>query len=84
MKLEVITPTGPVCELDVVSVTVPAIDGELGILKDHAPMLAAMGNGEVRFVTESNQNQKISVEGGFLQVLDNQVQILAESAESLD
>ena len=80
MKLEIVTPTGIVCDQEVDSVVVPAEDGLLGILKDHTPLLASLGRGEVLSRLGGVEQPVYAVEGGFLQVNHNLIQILAEVA----
>lgn len=62
------------------AVVAPAWDGELGVLRGHAPLMALLGTGEVR-VTLGSATEHFRVQGGFLQVIDNQVTILSERAE---
>lgn len=83
MKIQVITPKGSVCEQEADCVIVPAVDGEMGILNNHAPMLAELGNGEA-VVKSQGSEQKIAIEGGFIQIDNNVVGILAESASLVD
>jgi F-type H+-transporting ATPase subunit epsilon len=83
MQLEIITPEGKICEQEADSVIVPAIDGEMGILNNHAAMLAELGDG----ITSVKNNQgevRIQINGGFLQIDNNVVAILAETAKLLD
>jgi len=85
MKVELITPTGSFFDGEAIQVTVPAIDGEMGILNHHADMLAALGNGPVRVMKMDGTVFNMNLAGGgFLQVSKNTVSILAESATSID
>jgi len=63
------------------SVVAPAWDGQLGILRGHAPLMALLGAGELR-VGRGERTEHFRVEGGFLQVVDNTVTILSEHAEA--
>jgi F-type H+-transporting ATPase subunit epsilon len=63
------------------SVVAPAWDGQLGILRGHAPLMALLGAGELR-VGRGGQTERFRVEGGFLQVVDNTVTVLSERAEA--
>ena len=81
------TPEQKVFEGEVQSVVVPASDGELGILARHAPLVGKIGFGELRLKVEGKGDASYFVDGGFLQVLDDQVSILAARAapaKSLD
>jgi F-type H+-transporting ATPase subunit epsilon len=63
------------------SVVAPAWDGEVGILKNHAPYMALLGSGEIR-VARGGVVERFHVDGGFLQVANNVVTVLSEKAES--
>ncbi len=78
LKVSVISPESILFEGDADSVVAPAYDGEVGILTGHAPMLAVLGKGELRL--GSPERRTFTVEGGFLQVLDNQVRVVTERA----
>jgi F-type H+-transporting ATPase subunit epsilon len=58
----------------------PSVDGQVGILPHHAPLIAILEPGEVRVVKGSDE-QSLVVAGGFLEVLDDMVTILADAAE---
>jgi len=76
----VISPEATVYEGEAESVVAPAWDGELGILRGHAPLMALLGSGELR-VTRGGRTERFRVEGGFLQVVDDVVTVLSERAE---
>ncbi len=82
LRVQVISPERVLFEGDATSVVAPAFDGELGILTGHAPMITALGTGTLR-VESGAGNQRFSVEGGFLQVVDDQVRVVTEQATSL-
>ncbi|MDT8435487.1 MAG: hypothetical protein RRA92_01910 [Gemmatimonadota bacterium] len=83
LKVAVISPTAVGFEGGGESVVVPAWDGLMGILRGHAPMMALLGEGEV-VVRGSGAERRIRVSGGFLQVIDDEVSVLAESVEAGD
>ena len=60
----------------------PAHDGEVGILYGHAPMVVLLGTGQLRIHTVDGDT-RFAVSRGFLQVVDNEVSILAEEVEAL-
>ena len=62
------------------SVVVPAYDGLVGILPRHAPFLALLGTGEL-VVRAADGEHRFKVAGGFVQVVDNVVRVVAEKAE---
>ncbi|MBA3645139.1 MAG: F0F1 ATP synthase subunit epsilon [Gemmatimonadaceae bacterium] len=78
LKVSVISPESVLFEGEADSVVAPAYDGEVGILTGHAPMMAVLGKGELRL--GGSTNRRFKVEGGFLQVLDNQVRVVTERA----
>jgi len=64
-------------------VVAPAIDGQVGILPHHAPLLTMLQVGELRVCKGPNE-ESIVVAGGFMEVLNNKVTILADAAERSD
>lgn len=76
MRLEIISPEKKLFEGEANSVTVPAVDGSLGILDNHAPLISALKKGTVEIKGSSNSNFEIN--GGVVEVLKNKVVILAE------
>ena len=81
LSVSVITPESTVFEGNAEQVVAPAWDGEVGILRGHAPMMALLGDGELR-ITEGGTVRKFRVAGGFLQVSENVVTILSERASA--
>ena len=80
MRLEIVTAERVVYSEDVDILVAPGIDGELGILPGHAPLLTALQPGEIRVVKDSDESY-IAVSSGFVEVLANKVTILADTAE---
>ena len=80
MRLEIVTAERVVYSEDVNILVAPGIDGELGILPRHAPLLTVLKPGEIRVVKDGEETY-IAVSGGFLEVLGNKVTILADTAE---
>ncbi|MGM0843525.1 MAG: F0F1 ATP synthase subunit epsilon [Bacillota bacterium] len=81
LKVNIVTPDGPVYESEVEMVSTKAQTGELGILPGHIPMVAPLQIGAVR-LKKGNDTELVAVSGGFLEVRPDQVTILAQSAES--
>lgn len=86
LQCVITSPEGLTFEGAARSVVVPALDGELGVLPRHAPLIAALGNGEVRvqMADGAEKGARYFVHGGFLQVLKNKVSILATHVDSLE
>ena len=78
MKLEIITPDKKLYEGEAKSVTVPGSEGSLGILNNHAPMIASLKKGVVKITDTASQVHRFDIKGGVLEVLKNKVIVLAE------
>jgi F-type H+-transporting ATPase subunit epsilon len=81
LRVSVITPEATVFEGEADQVVAPAWNGELGILRGHAPLMALLGTGRLR-ITRGGVVTAFQVSGGFLQVVDNVVTVLGERAEA--
>jgi F-type H+-transporting ATPase subunit epsilon len=79
LKVSVISPEAVLFEGEADSVVAPAYDGEVGILTGHAPLMALLGNGELRLGSRGS-GRRFTVSGGFLQVLNNDVRVVTEKA----
>lgn len=79
-NLTVISPERKLFEGPAKFAVLPAFDGEVGILRDHAPLMALLGEGTLRIETAEG-TRRFTVAGGFVQVLDNEVSVLSEEAE---
>ena len=77
--LEIVTPEARVYSETVDTVVIPTVEGEVGILPGHIPLVAQVGAGELR-ATKGNVTQYLIVGGGFAQVTGERVSILADSA----
>jgi F-type H+-transporting ATPase subunit epsilon len=77
--LEIVTPEARVYSETVDTVVIPTMEGEVGILPGHIPLVAQLGAGELR-ATKGSKTELLVVGGGFLQVSDDRVSILADSA----
>lgn len=82
MRVTVISPESAVFDGEADSVIVPAFDGELGILANHAPLMTVLGTGTLT-VRAGGTSRRFHVQGGFLQVVQNSVRILAEHVEGV-
>ncbi len=79
MKVSVISPERTIYDGDADSVVVPAWDGQLGVMRGHAPMLVLLGDGEMR-LTRNGISERFHISGGFMQVVDDVVTVLSEQA----
>ena len=80
LQLEVVTPERRLLAEQVNSVTVPGRGGELGILPGHAALISELQTGVLSY-TEDGTTFRLHVSGGFVEVNDNRVSVLAEIAE---
>ena len=62
------------------AVVAPAFDGEVGILPNHAPLMTLLGEGTLT-VRQAGSTRRFRVRGGFLQVVDNRVRVVAEHVQ---
>jgi F-type H+-transporting ATPase subunit epsilon len=81
LKVSVISPEAVLYEGEADSVVAPAFDGEVGILTGHAPMMTLLGKGTLRL--GGSGGRTFSVDGGFLQVVDNMVRVVTEKSAAL-
>ncbi len=79
LTLTVITPERQVLDEPATSVVLPAHDGEIGILRGRAPLMAELGIGQLRY-TKGGQVRRVFIDGGFTQVIDNRVTVLTPRA----
>ena len=80
LKLEVVTPERRVLAESVNSVTVPGRAGEMQILPGHAALIAELKTGVLSYA-QDGATQQLHVSGGFIEVSDDRVSVLAEIAE---
>lgn len=82
--LEVVTPEQILFKDEVQFLVAPAVEGELGILRNHAPMVAALKIGVLRYKDVDGNTKRMALSGGFIEVIDNTARVLAETAEHGD
>lgn len=79
LTLEIVTPEAKVYSDTIDSVVVPTVEGEIGVLPGHIPLLTQVADGELR-VTKGNQTHYLAISGGFAQIVGDSVRVLAENA----
>ncbi|MCC7085827.1 MAG: ATP synthase F1 subunit epsilon [Pirellulales bacterium] len=82
----VVTPESTALKSPAQFIAVPLYDGELGIAPGHSPLIGRLGYGELR-IEEGGRTRRLYVDGGFVQVANNQVAVLTNHAipvENLD
>lgn len=80
-KLTIVTPEKVFCETDAKSLVAPGIDGYVGILSHHAPLITALKPGKIEYRDANDKMHVLAVAGGFLEVSNNVVTVLAEEVE---
>ncbi len=80
LQLEIVTPERLAYSDTVDAVVVPGIEGELGILPHHAPLISFLGLGELR-IRKGGVEESFAIAGGFLQVRPDKVVVMAELAD---
>jgi len=83
IKLEIVTAEQVVYSDDVDIVVAPSVEGQLGILPHHTPLMTILGPGELR-LRKSGEELSIAISGGFMEVRPDRVIILADAAERAD
>jgi F-type H+-transporting ATPase subunit epsilon len=83
LKLVVVTPEATIVDVTAEFVALPLYDGEIGIGRNHAPMIGRLGFGELRY-RFAGDTGKYYVDGGFVQVQDNRVSVLTNRALTTD
>ncbi len=84
LTLEIITPNKIAFKGEVLSVTVPGTEGSFQVLKNHAPLMSTFEIGEVKIVLSDDERKHYATGGGTVEVLDNNVLLLADSLEEIE
>ena len=84
MNLEIITAERSVFEGEVDMVIAPGLDGQLGILPKHAPLMTVLKPGELTVKKNGEEDMYVAVSGGFMEVIGNRVSVLADACERSD
>jgi F-type H+-transporting ATPase subunit epsilon len=79
-EIEIATPEKLVAREHAESAQIPGKDGYMGILPDHAALLSELGEGNLSF-TSGGQTKSYKITGGYVEVRDNHVRVLADRAE---
>ena len=78
MQLEIISPDKNIFSGHTTSIVVPAVDGLLGILENHAALISTLKEGKVEIKDEKGATKAFEIRGGVVEVLNNKVVILAD------
>jgi F-type H+-transporting ATPase subunit epsilon len=80
-EIEIATPERLLARDRAIRAQIPAKDGYIGVLPDHAPLLSELGIGAMTFTSPDNKIFTMSVVGGFLEINNNVVRVLTDVAE---
>ncbi len=80
LQLDILTPQASTLSETVDGVTLPSANGEIGILPGHAALISALGAGVLAY-TRGGETQRLVISGGFVEVKQDRVSVLAEVAE---
>lgn len=83
LTLQLVTPYKKVLSQDVDEVTLPGSVGELGVLPGHTPLLTTLKIGELSY-RDGNETFRVAVNWGYLEIEDDHVNVLVETAEPAD
>jgi F-type H+-transporting ATPase subunit epsilon len=83
LNLEIVTPEKKILDETVESVSIPSLSGEVGIMTNHAPMISALRSGILSYV-KGGRSERMVISGGFVEISNNKVSILANFAETAD
>jgi F-type H+-transporting ATPase subunit epsilon len=79
--IEIATPERSIANEEAVRAQIPGKDGYFGVLPDHAPLLSKLGIGTLSYVTPQGGKYNFAVHGGYVEVLNNHVRVLADEGE---
>jgi F-type H+-transporting ATPase subunit epsilon len=83
IRLDIVTPAGLLMSENVAMINLPASLGSMGVLKNHAPLMTTLDIGVIKY-NQDSADHYLAVHGGFAEVKDNVVIVLADSAEKAE
>ncbi len=83
-KLEIVTPRKIIFSGDVLSFSAPGVTGGFQVLFNHAPLLSETGIGAIKLTTKDGQEIRYATSGGFVEVKNNSVVMIAETIENVE
>jgi len=79
MRLEIVTPEKKAFSDEIESVVVPGVEGELGILKSHAPLVTTLAPGELRYLKDGEETS-LAIGTGIVELSNDRVSVLTDMA----
>jgi F-type H+-transporting ATPase subunit epsilon len=83
MILEILTPEKKLYSGEVYGVQLPGTSGLFEVLDKHAPMVSALGKGNVKILVDKKETSSYTIQSGFVEVLNNKATVLVEGATEL-
>ena len=80
MKLDILTPEKKIYDGDVLGVILPGVQGYFELLDNHAPIVAALGKGQLKILKDKSAQEVYTIEGGFVERNNNKTVVLIEGA----
>ncbi len=84
MILEILTPEKKLYSGEVYGVQLPGTSGLFEVLDKHAPMVSALGKGNMKILVDKKETTAYSIQSGFVEVLNNKATVLVEGATELN
>ena len=81
MNLEILTPDKKIFRGDVYGVQLPGISGVFEVLDKHAPIVSALKAGKLKILKDKNATALYTIQGGFVEVINNKATVLVEGAK---
>lgn len=78
IELEIVTPDRRVLKQEVDTLTIPGVQGELGVLPTHTTLLTGLGNGRLSY-TVGSETKTVEIQGGVAEIIHDQVTVLADA-----
>jgi len=79
MKLVALTPEKELYQGEITSVKLPGVGGQFELLNNHAPIVAALAEGEVRIIKADGERMTFNIVKGFVEVMNNEVSLLIQA-----
>lgn len=83
MTLEILTPEKKLFSGEVYGIQLPGISGLFEVLDKHAPIVSALKNGKLKILKDKTNTETYSIQGGFVEVLNNKATVLVEGAVAI-
>jgi F-type H+-transporting ATPase subunit epsilon len=80
-EIEIATPERLLAREQAIRAQIPAKEGYIGVLPDHASLLSELGIGAMTYTTPDDHRYSLAIRGGFLEIHDNVVRVLSDIAE---